>query len=346
MSSQPDTLIHSGSTHSDNRYQPPADPTFPLSFQHTSVLSREVIDALQPQSGGLYLDATFGGGGHSGAILAASGPNGQVIGLDRDLDAINNGQHLLNQFPDRLTLIHSRFAQMADVLAEKGISQVQGILMDLGVSSHQLDTAQRGFSFQQDGPLDMRMNGGQQSQDQSASDLVNTLEEKELSTIFFKYGEERHARRIARAIVQDRLQTPFTTTRQLARLIERVMPRSRKSHQRIHPATRVFQALRIAVNRELDELKTGITAALSLLAEGGRLAIISFHSLEDRLVKHTFREVATPPPPGPFPIQEITPPFRLITRKPIMADADEQKNNRRARSARLRVTERRIVEQS
>lgn len=304
-------------------------------YRHQSVLSQEAVSGLAPVSGGCYVDATFGGGGHALSILEASAPDGQVIGLDRDAEAVRQGIALAERFPGRLKLFHSPFSQLEEILSRQEITSVDGILFDLGVSSPQLDTPERGFSFMRDGPLDMRMD---QRQPITAAHLVNTLAETELADIIFKYGEERQSRRLARAIVQQRRQTPFATTRQLAELAQRVMPRWAP----IHPATRMFQALRIAVNRELDELETALTSAYQALNPGGRLAVISFHSLEDRMVKHFFLGLAKPrPPEGCDPRTPDPPPLlHILTRKPLEAGDPEVAGNPRARSAKLRIAQR------
>ncbi|MBF0612327.1 MAG: 16S rRNA (cytosine(1402)-N(4))-methyltransferase RsmH [Magnetococcales bacterium] len=306
-------------------------------YRHQSVLSQEAVSGLVPASGGRYVDATFGGGGHALAILEASAPDGLVIGLDRDADALHHATPLVQRFPTRLKLIHSPFSQLGTILESLQVPAVHGILFDLGVSSWQLDQSERGFSFMRDGPLDMRMD---QQQPTTAAQLVNTLPEGELANLIFQLGEERHSRRLARAIVHDRRQNPFTTTRQLASLAERVIP----GRSPIHPATRTFQALRMAVNGELEELQTALEQAYNALLPGGRMAVISFHSLEDRMVKQFFQNLARPPlPPGCDP-RTPDPPSRLriLTRKPVVANEEEVNRNPRARSAKLRIGERLI----
>lgn len=311
---------------------------------HIPVLSEEVLEAFNPMIEGVYLDATFGGGGHSQMILQHIGPKGKLIALDRDIHAIQKGQELVQQHPERLLLIHSPFGDLKTVLEARGIKSIQGALFDLGVSSRQLEDPQRGFSFQYDGPLDMRMDQSPTNRALNAATIVNTFSNEKLTDIFFRFGEEPHARRIARAIVQDRKQQPFVTTRQLAGLLERIIPRKKRS---IHPATRVFQALRIAVNQEMDELQKGLKQAIELLAPLGKLAVISFHSLEDRIVKQTFRKIISsePPPFGPNILiknQQTEPIFQIHTRKPLFAKPTEVQNNPRSRSARMRVLERLI----
>ena len=327
--------------------------------RHQSVLMQEVMAALAPIPGGTYVDATFGDGGHSRAILQAIGPQGRLFAMDRDQTAWQRNAATLAQYPEQLTALHAPFSQMRGLLAERGVCAVQGVLFDLGVSSQQLDEAERGFSFQTDGPLDMRMDqttapriprtGRWQEQanreQMTAAMIVNTFEKEALADIFFHFGEERHARRIAAAICMDRQQQPFTTTRQLAALLERITP----GRGAIHPATRIFQALRIAVNQELQELQQGLTDALELLVDGGRVVAISFHSLEDRIVKQTFRQAVDPlsrqdgRPAGPDLLvqpAQADPAFRLLTRKPLSPGHEEIGRNPRSRSARLRAIER------
>lgn len=299
----------------------------------------EVVELLAPRPGGLYLDGTVGGGGHARLILEASAPDGRLIGLDHDPAALQAAGLELAPFGTRVTLCRGSFADMAGTLAALGETGVDGILLDLGVSSHQLDTPARGFSFREDGPLDMRMNP---EHPLTAADLLATAEAAELKRIFRDYGEERWAALVAREIVRTRDREPLTTTRQMAELVCRVVPGGRVP-QRIHPATRVFQALRIAVNRELDALQDGLTAALQLLRPGGRLAVISFHSLEDRLVKQTLRAAAHPctcPPRLPVCVCGQLARVRILTPRGLTAGAAEIDANPRARSAVLRGAER------
>jgi 16S rRNA (cytosine1402-N4)-methyltransferase len=285
---------------------------------HVPVLLPEVLQHLPPRSGGIYVDATLGGGGHTEAILRASAPSGRVIALDWDEEALASAQLRLKEFGDRVTFVPQNFAKLEQVLMTLGITAVDGVLMDLGVSSHQFDEPSRGFSIQRAGPLDMRMSRQLRV---SARDVLRTASLEELATVFFNYGEERRARAIARKIVAARERgEPVETTEQLARLCG---PR----HGKIHPATRVFQALRIAVNDELGNLKRGLAAAVQALKSGGRVAVISFHSLEDRIVKRFFLE------------QQTTGVMRVVTKKPIVATAEEVQANPRARSAKLRVAE-------
>ena len=304
-------------------------------FSHVSVMPAEVLGLLAPHPGEVYLDGTLGGGGHARLILEASSPDGRLIGLDRDPAALASAGTYLLPFGTRVILRNSSFADAEQILEEIEQPLVNGILLDLGVSSHQLDTAQRGFSFRTDGPLDMRMNP---TVGQTAADVVNTAEEDELIRIFREFGEERWARRIARAILKRRVEKPFTTTGDLAALIEAAVPASRDS-QRIHPATRSFQALRIFVNDELGHLQRGLLKAIDLLQPGGRLVVISFHSLEDRIVKHTFQDAARGcicPPRLPVCCCGLKPKVELLTRKGIRPSEAEVAVNPRARSAILR----------
>lgn len=297
---------------------------------HIPVLLTEVIAALAPRDGALYLDGTFGGGGYTEALLRTA--RCQVVALDRDPAAVQRGDALASLYRGRLTLIEGRFGEMERLLQPLGVRHLAGVTLDLGVSSPQLDDPARGFSFRDDGPLDMRM--GQAGQ--TAADLVNTASEAELAAIIRDYGEERLARRIARAIVAAR---PLTRTSELAALIRRVVPQSGG----IDPATRTFQALRIAVNDELGELDRGLAAAERMLEPGGRLAVVAFHSLEDRQIKNflRLRSGAAPKTSRHLPgTRQTAPSFRLISRKPVTPGAAELARNPRARSARLRAAER------
>ena len=305
-------------------------------FQHYSVMPGEVLECLHPQSGEVFIDGTVGGAGHACLILEATAPDGILIGLDRDCEALDAASRRLAPFGDRAVLRHGNFADADRILADLGISAVDGILLDLGVSSFQLDTARRGFSFQSDAPLDMRMDT---SAGMTAADVVNSMSIDDLTRIFREYGEERYARRIAKRIDQVRAETPLLTTRELAELVRDAVP---KGHvpSRIHPATRVFQALRIHVNAELDSLRDGLQRAMALLKPGGRLAVISFHSLEDRIVKQFFRsqvQVCTCPPGLPVCVCNRTPEVELLTRKGLRAGEAEIEANPRARSAVLRA---------
>jgi len=301
---------------------------------HVSVLLEEVVTALAPRDGAIFVDGTFGAGGYSTALLDAA--SCRVFGIDRDPSAVATGKELAKRYDGRFDILGGRFGDMEALLAERGVMQVDGVTLDLGVSSMQIDQPERGFSFQKDGPLDMRM----EMNGPSAADLVNSLPEGELADIFWRYGEERHSRRVARAIVADRKETPFNTTRQLAELVRRVVPSSKDG---IDPATRTFQGLRIAVNDELGEVERGLAAAEKLLVPGGRLAVVSFHSLEDRLVKDFLKDSSglSARPSRHLPaVAGAAPRFRLISKKPIVAGAAELAANPRSRSAKLRVAER------
>jgi 16S rRNA (cytosine1402-N4)-methyltransferase len=301
--------------------------------RHVSVLARAAIEYLKPQDGGLYLDGTFGAGGYSRAILQAA--QAQVIGIDRDRDAIAHGAGLVEQAGGRLTLIEARFSELEAVLRKFGHAAADGIVLDLGVSSMQLDQAGRGFSFRHDGPLDMRMGGD----GPSAADVVAKASERDLADIIFTLGEERHARAVARAIVAARQRAPITGTLALAAIVAGVV---RGKPGAIHPATRTFQALRLFVNDELAELAAALAAAERALRPGGRLVIVTFHSLEDRIVKTFLTERSRsaavsrhrPDVVGPAPT------LMVLTRKPIVPDAAEIAHNPRARSAKLRAAER------
>lgn len=297
----------------------------------------EVLAALEPRDGGRYLDGTFGAGGYSTAILEAA--DCRVWAIDRDPEAISNAASLVDRYAGRLTVIEGRFGDMARILADEGIDTVDGIALDLGVSSMQLDDADRGFSFRNDGPLDMR----QGKDGLSATDLVNDAEESVLADIIYKYGEERQARRIARAIVEARADKPITRTGQLAEIVRNTYRGGHAS--KTDPATRTFQAIRIQVNEELDELERGLGAAEVLLAPGGRLAIVAFHSLEDRIVKEFMRtrsgDVPTVSRHLPAAAESgQAPGFRMIRRGALKPSDTETRRNPRARSARLRIAER------
>lgn len=289
---------------------------------HQPVLLHEAIEQLHPHPGGIYVDGNLGFGGHSAAILERSAPDGRVVGFDLDPEALEYARQRLAPFGRRICFVQRNFADLAAVLLDMGISAVQGILLDLGLSSFQLEASGRGFSFRGDEPLDMRMDPNQPT---TAADLVNTLSRDELADILYYYGEERQARRIASRIVEERQHGAFRSTGQLARVIEQAVPR-RFHPQKIHMATRSFQALRIAVNNEMENLARVLDSGASLLAPGGRFCVISFHSLEDRLVKNKFKER-----------QELL----VLTRKPIVPTEKEVESNPRARSAKLRVAERR-----
>lgn len=299
---------------------------------HVPVLLSEVLHFMAPSAGKELVDGTLGGGGHTEAMLKAGA---KVYGVDQDEQALKFAKERLEPFGDRFTALRGNFSTMASLLAEQGVEKVDGILVDIGVSSWQLDEAERGFSFGKEGPLDMRMD---RTSGQTAADLVNHSSEQELKTIFREYGEERAAGKIARRICERRTNKPFTTTLDLADFICTLIPRGGKSH----PATRVFQALRIAVNDELGVLKELLENAVKLLRPGGRLVVITFHSLEDRIVKQFLKhasmaEVDRKEWPAPRPNPDYH--FKLLTRRPVIATGDELKLNPRARSAKLRAAE-------
>lgn len=314
-----------------------------MDTHHIPVLCDKVIDFLSPKSDGIYIDGTVGLGGHSAAILETSAPNGRVIGIDLDVEALSIAKSRLHVFGERSSLINGNFAEMDALLETRhSIHAVDGIVLDLGVSSLQLDTPHRGFSFNHTGPLDMRMNARQMLNSERETDItamrvVNNSPMDALVDIFKRYGEERFARRIAHRIIQTRQETPIMTTTQLAKIVKRAVP---KGVSKIHPATRVFQALRIHINAELENLETGLDVAIQLLRQGGCLCIITFHSLEDRIVKHYFQKCARTcicPPKTPICICEHTASLEILTKRPISPDAVEVQHNPRARSAKLRV---------
>ncbi len=305
-------------------------------FIHKSVMAAEVLDALKPRPTGRYADGTLGGAGHAGRILAASSPTGWLYGCDRDGVAVENAQARLNApFAGRFEIRRGNFSELAEWIPAESCD---GVLLDLGVSSPQLDEAERGFSFQQDGPLDMRMDDRQPL---TAADLVNQESAESLAKIFWELGDERDSRRFAKAIVHDRALQKFATTRQLAELIERLAPRQGR---KAHPATKVFQALRIAVNDEIGSLRRGLDAAVAILKPVGRLAVITFHSLEDRVVKEFGREKSRDYTfPGAVDVPELRQPripeLKWVSRKAILPGETELAENPRSRSAQLRVLE-------
>ncbi len=306
-------------------------------FYHVSVLLQECLEGLAIKPDGIYVDGTLGGAGHSREI-AGRLTTGRLIGIDRDPVALQAAAERLAPFQDRVTLVHSNFSDMADVLAELGIAGVDGILLDLGVSSPQLDDGSRGFSYMADAPLDMRMNSGDSL---SAYTVVNTWSYEELKRILYTYGEERYAPQIAAAICRKRDDTPITTTLELVDIIRGAMP-PMALREKQHPAKRSFQAIRIAVNDELGAVETIMADAPGLLNPGGRLAIITFHSLEDRIVKQGMNEWAkgcTCPPQLPVCVCGKKPQVKIISRKPITASEQELADNPRSRSAKLRVCE-------
>ncbi len=310
-----------------------------LTTQHIPVMPAEVLAALRPRSGGRYIDGTAGGGGHTALLLEQSAPDGHVLAIDADPQAL---ARVAERLPEplasgRLTLAQGNFARLHSLAEAAGFARVDGILLDLGLSSDQLADRERGFSFASDAPLDMRFDPGAPT---SAADLLNTLPEKELADLLWRYGEERRSRQIARRVVQTRARAPITRAAELARIAAAGVPGHPGG---IHPATRTFQALRIAVNDELTSLEAALPQALNLLAPGGRLAIISFHSLEDRIIKRCFQAEARGcicPPDVPVCVCGHQARVRLITPHPLTATQTEQDQNPRARSAKLRVAER------
>lgn len=297
---------------------------------HVPVLVREVVATLEPRPGGAYIDCTVGGGGHAEAILEAAGPSSRLVGIDRDAAALPVARDRLRRFGDRVRLIRGDFRELPRLVSALEPEGFDGILFDLGVSSLQLDDPSRGLSFSMEGPLDMRMD--RESGTPSARELLHTLPEENLTRIIREYGEDRWARQIARGIVAARRHGSLETTRDLAAVAARAIPR-RFWPRRIHPATRTFQAMRIAVNQELEGLEGALDGAIRLLHAGGRIGVIAFHSLEDRVVKHLFRRLAA---------AEAAPGVTIVTRRPMTPSPEERAQNPRARSAKLRVAERRI----
>jgi 16S rRNA (cytosine1402-N4)-methyltransferase len=305
----------------------------PAAQRHVPVLGRQAVEMLAPRDGGIYVDATFGAGGYSRAILDTAGT--RVIGIDRDRIAISGGFDLVDRSEGRLTLVEDRFSNLAQVCAAQGLDSVDGVVMDVGVSSMQLDEADRGFSFRLEGPLDMRMG----HDGPNAADVIARASEADLASIIYIFGEERHSRGVAKAIVAAREEAPITTTKALADIVSKVVW---SKPGEIHPATRTFQALRIFVNEELDELHLALSAAERVLKPGGRLAVVSFHSLEDRIVKNFLVERARAGG-GSRHLPEIAqadPSFSILTKRPVTADDAEISANPRARSAKLRAAER------
>jgi 16S rRNA (cytosine1402-N4)-methyltransferase len=308
---------------------------------HIPVMLNEVMACLDVQQGGVYVDGTFGRGGYSSAILSVD--NTQVWALDRDPEAVAAGKVLATAYPSRLHIVEGRLSEMDEILGKHGVSQVDGVVLDLGVSSPQLDDPGRGFSFRTDGPLDMRM----EKEGITAADAIRILDEAELANVIAEYGEERFAKRIARAIIKARTESPIVRTRELAEIIRAAVPNSGDG---IDPATRTFQALRIYVNNELEEIEKALPAAEKLLKNGGRLVVVAFHSLEDRIVK-TFLRERSGTAPGlsrhlPRPANDAEPRLRLLNAKPLRPSEEEMEKNPRASSARLRAAERIFSETS
>lgn len=305
-----------------------------MEFKHVTVLLREAVDGLNIRPDGVYVDGTAGGGGHSAEILSRLG-NGSLYSIDQDPDAIATVTERFRDDP-RSHIVQGNFGDMKQLLNDRGVERVDGVLLDIGVSSHQLDDGSRGFSYHEDAPLDMRMS----QSGMSAADLVNTLEVGELSRIISLYGEEKYAYSIAKGIVRCRAEKPIETTLELAEIVKENVPQ--KVRRDGHPARKTFQAIRIAVNRELDVLESGLQGAFELLDKGGRLSVITFHSLEDRIVKQFMRDKAqgcTCPKDFPVCVCGKKPQVKIITRKPILPSDEELENNPRARSAKLRICE-------
>ena len=310
-----------------------------MEFKHKSVLLDETIESLNIKPNGIYVDGTLGGGGHSYEIAKRLTDGGRLIGIDQDEDAIRAAKERLSEFADRVTIVRDNYCNMPKVLDELGISKVDGILLDIGVSSYQLDEAERGFTYKQDAPLDMRMD---QRQEMTAKDIVNGYSEEDLYRIIRDYGEDKFAKNIAKHIVQARQVKPVETTFELDEIIKAAIPMKFRATGG-HPAKKTFQAIRIELNRELEVLDESIDAMTDLLNDNGRLCIITFHSLEDRIVKTRFRKNENPctcPPDFPVCVCGKKPKGKVITRNPIVPDEEELEENKRAKSSKLRVFER------
>ena len=308
-----------------------------MEFKHISVLFGESIAALNIKSGGIYVDGTLGGGGHSHGILSAD-DNAEVIGIDRDIEAIAAAKERLRRFSDRVTIVNRNFSEIKDILQELGISGIDGAILDLGVSSYQLDNPERGFSYMKDAPLDMRMS---QTASKTAYDVINSYSCEELTRIFYEYGEEKWSKRIAEFICEKRKEKPFNTTSELVDVIKAAIPKKARLDGG-HPAKRVFQAVRIEVNEELSVLSEAVKDFVSSLKSGGRIAIITFHSLEDRIVKQTFGELARGcicPKEFPVCMCGRKPEIKIISKKPVLPTYEETENNPRSKSAKLRIAE-------
>lgn len=309
-----------------------------MEFNHEPVLLKETIDALNIKENGIYVDCTVGGAGHSIEILRHMGPNGKLVAIDQDQDALIHATEVLKEYKNRVFFIKCNYAYLGKILDELGIDFVDGVLMDIGVSSYQLDEGERGFSYHQDAELDMRMN---QDSEFTARDIVNTYSKEDLENIFWNYGEEKWGMRIAEFIVNERQKKEIITTFDLVDVIKKAIPKKVRMEGK-HPAKKIFQALRIEVNKELDVLETGIHSAVDRLKKGGRLAIITFHSLEDRIVKSNFKDLSkgcSCPPELPICVCNKKEQVKVINKKPIVASEDELKSNNRSRSAKLRVCE-------
>lgn len=309
-----------------------------MDFVHVSVLKKESIEGLHINPSGTYVDGTFGGGGHALEIISRLNGNGRLIGIDQDRDAIENGRTKLEPYKNKAQLVRDNFSNIQNIMKDLHIESIDGILLDIGVSSHQLDEGTRGFSYMQNAELDMRMDDRNPI---TAKQMIAEYSEAELSRIIREYGEERWASRIAQFIVQERAKMPINTTAELVEVIKKAVPKKARQDGP-HPAKRTFQALRIAVNRELEILEGSIRDMVDLLKPGGRICIITFHSLEDRIVKQTFQSLEHPctcPPEFPVCVCGKKPSVRIITRKPIVPSEEEVAANPRARSAKLRIAE-------
>ncbi|MCP4679939.1 MAG: 16S rRNA (cytosine(1402)-N(4))-methyltransferase RsmH [Deltaproteobacteria bacterium] len=306
-------------------------------FEHEPVLCESVLKLISPVPGGVYCDATIGGGGHAEKMLEASAPDGRLVGIDRDPEAVSAARERLARFGERVSIFHGQFAEIEELLTKAGVSRLDGLLVDLGVSSHQLDTAARGFSFMRIGPLDMRMD---QTQTETAMTLLERLSEDELADLIYRFGGERFSRRVARSIKRIEAEGRLNTTAELAIAVQRVVGRHQSGG--IDPATRTFQAIRIAVNNEIGQLEELLSILPEPLATGGRAVIISFHSLEDRLVKRRFKELAEPCVcPSGMPVCNCPPPqVEYLTRRAVRVGPGEMKKNSRARSSRARAVRR------
>lgn len=315
-----------------------------MQFEHETVLLRETIDGLEINPNGVYVDCTLGGAGHAQYILSQLSDKGKLYAFDQDINAINNAREVLKEeyAQGKVVFIHSNFRNLKEELANLSIRYIDGIYYDLGVSSPQLDHADRGFSYHQEAKLDMRMD---QSQELSAYEVVNYWSYEQLVKIIFRYGEEKFAKRIVRSIEQTREKKPIEYTTELAEIVKLAIPAATRRTGG-HPAKKTFQAIRIAVNDELGSIEESLEQALDLLKVGGRLSVISFHSLEDRLVKQMFKQVSTPPEtPNNLPLlpEQMKPAYLLVNRKPILASNEELEHNNRSRSAKLRIIERQII---
>jgi len=308
-----------------------------MEFKHYSVMLSETVDALNVKDGGIYADGTLGGGGHSFEILSR-GKDISLIGIDQDTDAISAAKKRLAQFGGKVTYVNDNFKNISNILDKLEIPEIDGMVIDLGVSSYQLDNEERGFSYMKSAPLDMRMN---QSAPFSAYNVVNEYTEEQLTDIFYRYGEENWSKRVAQFIVERRKEAPIETTGELSEIIKAAIPKNARKDE-IHPEKRIFQAIRIEVNGELEILKDAVSDIIKRLKKGGRLSVITFHSLEDRIVKQVFQELAkgcTCPPNFPVCVCGKKPEIKVITRKPILPSGDELSENSRSKSAKLRVAE-------